>query len=271
MDWSIERVRAEEKRQAFGVAELSDISEPIAGGAMCFAGPGAWANQAAGLGMHGAVGEEELDRLVAFYTSRGVAPRIEVSSYADESLVSGLARRGFVLTEFENVFWRSLEGCSETWSPGHVLSGLTLTRVPAQDPGAVETFVEVTTRAFEDGGDPFPNVFRTLATRMVRHPNNVSVLASVDGKPVGGAAFECAGELMCLFSGAVLPQWRRRGIQSAMIRWRLSEGRRLGATWATVHGAPGGGTERNVRRHGFELGYGKTVMALLGEGLSVSP
>ena len=41
----------EESRQARAVAAYADISEPLAGGLICFAGPGAHCNQGVALGM----------------------------------------------------------------------------------------------------------------------------------------------------------------------------------------------------------------------------
>src|SRR4051812_1780931 len=86
-----EVARLEELRQALGVATIADLSEPIAGGLMCFSGIGSRANQAMGLGMNGPIDVAEIDRLIGFYEGRGVEPRIEVCPLADESLVRGLA------------------------------------------------------------------------------------------------------------------------------------------------------------------------------------
>ena len=98
----------EEGRQARGTADVGRESEEIAGGWMTFAGNGSWANQACGLGLQGPVTDEDLDRLVEFYDSRGVEPRIEVCPFADETLIAGLSSRGFRLREFENVLAREL-------------------------------------------------------------------------------------------------------------------------------------------------------------------
>ena len=93
----------EEQRQAIGTKEIVDEAQPIAGGWMTYGGPDSWANQACGLGLDGPVTDEQLDALVDFYVSRNANPQIEVCPFADESLIHGLARRGFQLREFENV------------------------------------------------------------------------------------------------------------------------------------------------------------------------
>ena len=50
-------------------------------------------NQAMGLGFDGPVSNDDLNRLVEFFTSRGVEPKVELCPLADESLVKGLAAR----------------------------------------------------------------------------------------------------------------------------------------------------------------------------------
>jgi len=91
----------EERRQATAVAGLVAEAEPIAGGVMCFGGAGSWSNYAVALGLDGPVDGVDLDRLVSFYRDRGAVPTVEVSPFADESLVRGLAVRGFALREYQ--------------------------------------------------------------------------------------------------------------------------------------------------------------------------
>ena len=104
----LEIARLEERRQAQGTADVADESEAIAGGWMCFAGKGSWANQAIGLGLDGPVSDAQLDRLVAFFRERGVEPRVQVCPFVDATLVKGLGRRGFVVRQFENVLAREI-------------------------------------------------------------------------------------------------------------------------------------------------------------------
>ena len=84
--------RLEEARQAASTAASVELAlrsdpkcshycvEPCADGSMCFAGFGSWWNQACGLGLHGEVSGQDIDRMIDFYVSRGVEPKIEVAS-----------------------------------------------------------------------------------------------------------------------------------------------------------------------------------------------
>ena len=69
------------------------------------------------------------------------------------------------------------------------------------------------------------------------------------------------------FGLRVLPEFRRRGIQQALIAARLNYAAARGARLATIGSRPGAGTERNVRRMGFATAYTKPVMVRPGPGL----
>ncbi len=85
-------------------------AEPTAGGFMSVSGAGLELIRPAGSVSAGPVETAEVDRLVEFSAaSRGIEPKIEVSAFADETLLAGLAQaRGFVLREFEAVLARQL-------------------------------------------------------------------------------------------------------------------------------------------------------------------
>ena len=157
-----EIARLEEARQADGTAEMilhgkqhdpdcaAYEAERIADGWMTFAAKGSWANQACSLGLAGEVTNTDLDRLVQFYTSRGVEPRIEVCTFAHESLLVGLAARGFVLREFENVLARPLTDTADLRAlhPHGWPSDLLIERVDPNDDSQVENHVRVAMSGF---------------------------------------------------------------------------------------------------------------------------
>src|SRR5882762_9022609 len=83
----LELATLEELRQSRAVAAIADISEPLAGGLLCFAGPGAHCNQAVALGMSGPVTGPQIDHFIHFYESRGFQPQLELCPFAHESLI----------------------------------------------------------------------------------------------------------------------------------------------------------------------------------------
>ncbi len=268
-----EIARVEERRQGRGIAEIADEAREFAGGWMCFGGRGSWTNQAAGAGLSGPVSDAELDDFVAWYVERGVEPTIEVASMAHATLLDGLAARGFILREFENVLARELPPGEDLPAalPHGWPDGLEVVRVDPADAEQVEAYVEHSTVGFRPTDQPITNVLARSVRRTVAHARCDCFLALVDGAPVGGGAVETAGEAASLFGTSVHPDHRRRGIQAALITRRLETARDRGARVVCIHSQPGIPTERNAARLGFALAYAKAKLAMPGEDLEASP
>lgn len=263
----------EETRQAQATVDVGRESEEIGGGWMTFVGVGSWANQACGLGLQGLVTDEDLDRLVEFYVSRGVEPRIEVCPFVDETLITGLSRRGFRLREFENALTRELPPNEDLRAvhPNGWPEGLVLVHVDPTDDVQVSTFAEMSTQGFRAAGEPLSDVYKVTTTKTVRHPRCDSFLARFQGTDVGGGGMESSDQVAYLFGTSVARTHRRKGIQAALILRRLELARERGCSIAVIHSQPGLPTERNALRMGFIPGYTKVVLTMSGSGLEPSP
>ncbi len=270
----IEIARLEERRQARATSEIGQDSIEVGGGTATFDTPGSWANFAIGLGLSGPVSGAELDRLVSFYESRGVEATVEVCSFADASILSGLASRGFGARMIEHVMACPLGG--RTVEAGPRVDGLTLERVDPADAGLCETFARVAISGFVPDGEPPPDAAFESALKVVRHPRSISVLARVNGEPAGAGGSEVCevpgGPVVsALFGASVLPRFRRRGVQQRMILERLRIASERGAVVACIGSKPGIPTERNAARLGFNLAYAKVTVAKPGDGLVANP
>ncbi len=272
----IDVARLEERRKAVAVSEIALEAEPIMGGWMCYSAPGGWENQALGLGLDGPVTGADADRLVAYYVSRGVEPKVELCPFADESLTRELSARGFTVREFDNVLFLDLRDPGAIGRlPAGAPDGVEIRVVDRDDPDAVEQYVMASSLGFfGEGESPTPG-FLDSARRAARHPRSTCFVAMLEGQAVGGGGLEVAdapsGErISCLWGVSVLPHARRRGIQRALIAARLRHAREQGAVVATIGSKPGIPTERNAGRLGFGVAYTTAVVAMAGEGLTPS-
>ena len=267
----------EERRASLGTAEIAREAEKIAGGFMCFTAPGSWSNQAAALGLSGPVESADIDRLIDFYRVRGVEPRVVLCPFADETLVRGLATRGFVVREFENVLARSV-GADEDfrsqhpfgWPKGLVIGAMKVDATTVDDDGAVREFVEVSTSGFRPANQPIDPEFFAITERAARHPRLTPIAAHLDGAMVGGGFVECDGRLAALFGVSVLDRARGRGTQLALMLARLELAQRAGCDVATIASLPGIPTERNAARIGFQVAYTKVTLVRPEPGLESS-
>lgn len=261
----------EERRQAECTVAAALVSEPIAGGFMSVSGAGSWTNQACGLGLAGPVEAAEVDRLIEFYASRGIEPKIEVSAFADETLLAGLAARGFVLREFEAVLARPLVpgeafAPAQGWPPG-----ITFVRVDPQDAAQVEAFIDASTCGFRPEGSPVPPELADASRRMIAQARTACFLA-LDGEvAVGGGTLDVGEGVAALLGTSVRASHRGRGIQQALIALRLRAAQARGCAVVCIHSRPGIPTERNAARMGFALVYHKVALVRPGPGLVPSP
>jgi GNAT superfamily N-acetyltransferase len=254
----------EELRGARSVAEVADEWIEIGGGIASRAAPRSWANTALALGLHGPIGADEVARLVEWYGEKGHAAQIEVCPFAHQSLFDGLNRAGFHIKRFEQVFFRELAAGDGFVAPHALAEGVEIRVVDPRDEGAVLAFARVVAEGFMDftdpPGQPPTDADIAIMARCARHPLVEVHAAYVRGECVGGGSMEVRDGASALFGLAVRRDWRRRGIQQALIAARLRAARARGAEIATISGLPGEGTERNVRRMGFQLAYTKAIM-----------
>lgn len=273
----IEIARMEEARQARAMTEIAPVNEPVMGGVMSFLEPGSWANQACGVGLAGPVQDDEIDRFVAFYESRGVEPRVELCQFADATLIAGLGRRGFDLRQFETVLARAAEPEVGPLAAPTDASGnrLVIERVDPADEAMVMESLRVAMSGFMPEGHVPSEGEVEMHRRVVAHPHGEVIVARFGERVVGsgGAEYPRDAEIPVgvLFGVSVLPEFRRRGVQRAMILHRVRGAHERGAKVAVIHSIPGAATDRNAMRLGFMPCYTKVILAKNGEGLVPSP
>lgn len=265
----IDLARLEEARLARALADCSVEHAPFAGGVLGFGGPGSWQNGAYGAGLAGEVDEEEIERFCAFYRERGVEPRIELAPFAHESLVQGLAARGFVIREFESVLFRELG--PETPDIADLDPALVVRVVDQGDEVAVRHAVEISNAGFRAEGEPPNEVSIASLMRAVVRPYVTCFVAELDGEPVGGGMVEVHRDIAALFGASTMHGHRRRGVHRALFAARLAHARAAGCRVASIGSIPGASTERNAMRCGFRTAYTKVILRQPAPGLSASP
>jgi GNAT superfamily N-acetyltransferase len=224
---------------------------PVAGGAAVTCGRVSVINRACGLGMSGPVEPADLDALEAFFRGHDVAPCVRVCPHADASLVRLLGERGYTVGEFMNVYARGLGDLPDPTEPA---SGVEIRVATEQE--ARQWF-----EAAAFAGDwAQPDGITFMVLRTVLKPGTRLFLAWKDGDPVGGGALEIREGVAALIAAATLPDYRRLGIHTTLMRARLAAAAEAGCDVAVAHTRPGAMSQGNVLRNGFALLY--TTVAL---------
>ena len=237
---------------------------PLRGGVGAFVEPGSPINKVAGLGFDGIPDDEEMTAIEEAYVERGCPVLVELSSFADPLVGRLLTRRGYELIGYENVSGKELQ--PESSAAPELDDSLTIKRVGEAE--AADWLDAVTTGFLTpdayDGLPSHESYDRELIERatddMATAEGFERYVVYRNGELAGGASFRSFGGVAQLCGSATLPQHRRRGVQTALLRHRLVEAARRGCDVAVVTTQPGSKSQQNVQRSGFAVLYVRAVL-----------
>jgi GNAT superfamily N-acetyltransferase len=254
-----EAVRAAARRVPPGQLFLREMH----GGVAAYVEPGAPFNKVAGLGFDGVPSAEVLDAIEHAFADRHAPLQVEISTLADPEVARTLTRRGYELVGFENVLGLSIDART-AFEPA---PGIEVTA--AKDDESA-TWLDVVATGFMT-----PDVFdgpksheadipRDVLDRVfgdtIAAPGFERYLARRGGALAGGASMRIQDGVAQLSGAATLPEHRRQGVQSALLRHRLAEAARRGCDIAVVTTQPGSKSQENVQKAGFSLLYARAVL-----------
>jgi GNAT superfamily N-acetyltransferase len=233
------RGRAESARITVGggIAEFRGINSPV--------------TQAEGLGLNGPVSEEDLERLEGFFRSRGSAVFTEVCPMADQSFIEALGKRSYRVIEFSNMLMREISEHEKFPPPAPDVT------IRPAELGESRLFAETVSRGFSEHFEPTDELISTIQ-EFFTGVGLTPYLAFLDGKLAGGGTLGIRKRVAGLFGTSTLPEFRKRGIQSALIAARLEIGRSAGCDVAMSITLPASGSQRNLERQGFRVVYTRT-------------
>lgn len=224
----------------------------IAGGIALFAGVDSPVTQAIGVGMNGPVGDEDLQRLEAFFRSRGAAVAVEVCPLVDSSLYQAFGERGYRLAEVSNVLVRQFDAHDKFDGPQDVV-------VRPAKINEARTWVETVAKGFAEHSPVTESLLDVMQGFFYR-AGACSFLAYVGDEVAGGGCVSSHDHVGGLFGASTLSAFRRRGVQAALLaarlRWAFDQGCDLAASIAL----PGSVSQRNIERVGFRVAYTRTKL-----------
>lgn len=229
----------------------------LTGGVASYAGPDSPFNKVAGTGFDGLPGEAELAAVEQRYDEVGAPVSFEISTLADPEIFALLTARGYLLVSFEDVLVAAL---GEVTAPAADIE----VRRAEDDLGtwldvAVESALHPDTAGVPQH-EEFPRSALVAAEQAGIDAGARAYLALIDGRPAGAGGLCLAGDLAQLTGAGTLPAYRRRGVQTALVRTRLTDAATAGCTHAVVTTQPGSTSQATMRRAGFELGYSRAVL-----------
>ena len=236
----------------------------IAGGTAIAAGPLAPISKIAGLGFE-PLDEAALERVEQEFARRNTPVRAEIASLADPEVGALLSRRGYVLSGFENVLGLDLAPSGPVGRPVQH-AGVAAARI-SPDESALWTDTVVTGFLSPDTFDAPPSgetvdrqALDDIFSNLDAVDGLVRYLARRGSEVAGGGSMRICNGVAQLCGAATLPQHRRQGVQTTLLRERLAEARRGGCDLAVVTTQPGSNSQQSTERQGFELLYVRAIL-----------
>lgn len=228
-------------------SKVANAVERIAGGYAVYCGADSPVTQAVGLGLDGPVSAEEFDRLEAFYFSRREAVRVETCPLADESLMGHYRQRAYHVAEFSNVMVRSVEP-EESWPAPQELD------IRRACPEELDLWTLTVAQGFSENAPVTPEILSVMKM-FALGKGTECYLARIAGRVVGGATLALRDKTAGLFGASTLPEFRKKGVQTAMLHTRLQRAAESGCDLAVSLARPGSISQRNITRQGFRTLY----------------
>ncbi len=247
IDYMLDRMEAIRERP--GNPEGVEIAR--IGGAICFYSktmPWATFNTVKGLRSGDA---DALADIVDFYRTRGRKPQFElVPGLADQNLMKRLDELGFYQSGFHTSM-AITAGNSDAVPYGPAADKLEVRPLREDE---FELYATVHCRGT---GLPDSGIAPVAANNRVLHgrPGWRFYVALWEGRPAGvGVSYAGKGAASLTFA-ATLPEWRGRGIQSALLRRRIEDAFAEGCGLVVGQCAFRSQSHRNMERAGMRIGY----------------
>jgi GNAT superfamily N-acetyltransferase len=189
-----------------------------------------------------------LPEILAFYAATEQPCWVTVPPYLPTAVANALCKAGFHIERYA--------------------SSMLAEPVPQPRPSAadvreiaraeLDVFLDTLNAGFGSDAAMLPNLRRNQRF-WCDVPDWHLFLARVDGAPAGAGVLSIHGDIGYLAAASVLPAWRGRGLQSALIAARLARAKTRRCTVVCCGADWGSQSQRNLQRAGLAIAHVKTI------------
>lgn len=228
--------------------DWGSTTSPLADGHLVLCGRGLYVNRALGAGIDRPLGDTDVATIVEASRSAGVTPAVEVTPHTDPGTVVRLAAHGFAHDPSGDVTALTRPtGAPLPDAPDDVLID------PVRDHVDLVRWQETSALGWGHVTEDARRAADAFARAAFEIDGDGMIVAfdAGDGRPLGCASTTVRDGLATLGGMSTVPAERRRGVQAALLRYRLDRAAALGCTLAASTAVTGGASERNLLRRGF--------------------
>jgi hypothetical protein len=202
--------------------------------------------------------KELLPEIVRFYRDHEIRNyRLEINPYRVTSdFLAALTAQGFVVSSFQTYLY----GVPTLNPPGMTLPSMTIRDVTPSD---LDLFADLHVNGFQEALSSVPEQTRSLyreSTKVLyRLPGWHLYLLFTKNIPAGMGMLYMQDGMALLAGGATLPQMRRQGGQTALLRHRLISATQGQCTFISAQTHVGSSSQQNMERLGLKIAYTGTA------------
>lgn len=205
-------------------------------------------NETVGLGITSPVDESTLNQIEDFYRDNNHPSVIRVCPLADPSLIELTKKKGYTLNSFSYRWFLDLEEWKSFFKELDP-------RVKIAKNNEKMEWARTVASGFEDIDEVSEEYNLDLEEAFFSMRSSIPVLAYENNIVGAGGILTLNDQVAALFSTSTRHSFRKKGLQTALIDWRLRYAKDIGAKVATIETEPGSDSQRNVERMGFRLAY----------------
>jgi len=199
-------------------------------------------------------GEEEtgeIEKIIAWYDSFGVPPRFDICPpRRGPRLSRALSRAGLEPEAHPSFSRRHMVGETRGPAQRRAHSGVEIEVRLIESDDDLRAFIDIQIEVWPEDGFTREARFAQLSASSGRADIR-RYLAMIDGRAAATAALSLTPEVGWLSAGAVRDEFRRRGVQRALIARRMNDAAQAGCAHVATLVSPGSASERNLHRAGF--------------------
>lgn len=199
----------------------------------------------------------DLEEILEFYGATQQPCWIEVPAFASSSFTSALIQHGFRPEYHTSVLASELPRSVSL--ARHAMDEITFETIGADaQPSVVASFLDTLNLGFGQSQDTLSRVRRNQSFwPTVSHWR--LFLARCNGIPAGGGVLTIQDRYGYLAAASVLPEYRRRGVQQALIELRIRQAEQESCTVVLGQADFASSSQCNMQRRGLNLIYTKAV------------
>ncbi len=216
-----------------------------------FDGPESPITQTFGLGMFSETSDDDLAELETFFSERGAPTNHEVSPFAGAELIAKLCDAGYRPIELTSVMFLELG----TDRPKRALEAIA-TRIA--EPSEADVWAATSAKGWSTEAAELEEFMRGFGFISANCDGGFPYLAEIDGVPAAAGMLFLFDGVALLAGASTVSEYRRRGVQSALLADRLDYAAERGCRIAMMCASPGSQSQRNAEKNGFRIAYTRT-------------